>query len=101
MLGEVLKKLPKTCEYVFCYKGERLRDIRTAFVNACRKASVNDFRFHDLRHCFVTKMRRKGVPDRVIMAITGHQTFECFKRYDTISLEDLKNAVVFEKPSTN
>ena len=52
-----------------------------------------DFRFHDLRHCFVANMRRKGVNDRVIMAITGHETLECFRRYDTISDDDLINAV--------
>ena len=29
----------------------------------------------------------------IIMEITGHQTFECFRRYDKISDEDLKTAV--------
>jgi len=47
---------------------------------------------HDLRHCFVTRKRREGVPDRVILAITGHETLECFRRYDTISEDDLRNA---------
>lgn len=88
-----LKKLERTNEWVFNYKGKHLTDIKTAYLKACRRAGIEDFRFHDLRHCFVTGMRRKGVPDRVIMAITGHQTMECFKRYDTISVEDLKHAV--------
>ena len=68
-------------------------DIRTAFSIACRRASLQGLWFHDLRHCLVTRMRRKGGPDRVIMTITGHQTLECFRRYDTISLDDLKQAV--------
>jgi len=42
--------------------------------------------------CFVTRMRRKGIPDQVIMKITEHQSMECFKRYDTISEDDLKRA---------
>ena len=92
-LEMILKRLPRNGEYVFTYKGFRLKDIRSAFMIACKRAGIVDFRFHDLRHCFVTRMRRKGVPDRVIMAITGHQTLECFKRYDTISIDDLKQAV--------
>ena len=77
----------------YVYKGKQMRDIRTGFAVACVGADIRDFRFHDLRHCFVTRMRRQGVPDRVIMAITGHQTLECFRRYDTISVDDLRQAV--------
>ena len=29
----------------------------------------------------------------MIMKITGHETMECFKRYDTITIDDLKMAV--------
>jgi len=92
-LMSTLKKLPRINEWVFNYKGKHLKDIRTAFAKACKQAGIEDFRFHDLRHCFVTRKRREGIPDRVIMKITGHQTMECFKRYDTITLDDLKQAV--------
>lgn len=34
--------------------------------------------FHDLRHTFVTNMRRSGVHDTVIMQITGHYTLSDF-----------------------
>jgi len=34
------------------------------------------------------------------MAITGHQTMECFKRYDTITLDDLKEAMGAEGEKT-
>jgi|GEM_PF-2087660 len=78
----------------------RIRSIKTAFSIACEKADIEDFRFHDFRHCFVTRMRRKAIPDRVIMKITGHVTMECFKRYDTISVDDLKRAVGVENEKT-
>jgi integrase len=92
-LKKVLKGLPKCGEFVFNFKGKPLRDIRTAFSIACEGAGIVNFRFHDLRHCFVTNKRRKGINDRVIMAITGHTTLECFRRYDTISEDDLLKAV--------
>ena len=78
-LKKTLSRIEREGEHVFIFKGKRLKDIRTGFALACRKVGIVGFGFHDLRHCFVTRMRRKGVPDRVIMAITGHQTFECFK----------------------
>jgi integrase len=92
-LHEILKPMQKDLGPVFVYKGKPLRDIRTGFHKACRDAGIQNFWFHDLRHCFVTNSRRKGVPDRIIMAITGHTTMECFKRYDSISVDDLKRAV--------
>jgi integrase len=93
VLKTTLKSTPRISGWVFNYKGKQLRDIRTGFTRACIGGDIHDFRFHDLRHCFVTRMRRQGVPDRVIMAITGHQTLECFRRYDTISVDDLRQAV--------
>jgi len=96
-LRSILAGLPRHGEFVFQYKGKPLKDIRTAFQVALARAGIVNFHFHDFRHCFVTRKRKEGIPDRVIMAITGHKTFECFRRYDTISFEDLKEAVGVEK----
>jgi hypothetical protein len=41
-------------------------------------------------------MRRAGVHDSVIMAITGHKTTAMFLRYNTVGKEELK-AFVGEK----
>jgi integrase len=49
--------------------------------------------FHDLRHTFVTNMRRAGVDYFRIMAITGHKTMRVFKRYHTIDTRDLREAM--------
>jgi hypothetical protein len=38
-------------------------------------------------------MRKAGVQESVIMAITGHSTREMFDRYNTVDEEDAKNAV--------
>jgi len=92
-LKECLERLPVRGENFFKFNGKPFKVIRGAFLKACRVADIVDFRFHDLRHCFVTRMRRKGVNDRVIMKITGHETLECFRRYDTISDDDLIRAV--------
>jgi len=79
--------------YVFTYKGQPIIEIKRSFNSACRRAKIKDFRFHDLRHTFVTNARKAGVHDFVIMAITGHTTFEMFKRYNKVDREDLKNGI--------
>jgi integrase len=77
-----------------------LKDIRSALRRACRDAGIpygrktkNGFVFHDTRHCFNTNMRKSGVPESVIMKITGHSTREMFLRYDTVDDGDTRKAV--------
>jgi len=37
-------------------------------------------------------MRKAGVPESVIMKITGHSTWEMFDRYNTVDADDAKLA---------
>jgi integrase len=78
---------------VFTYGGKLIGSIRRAFETACQRAGITGVVFHDLRHTFVTNMRRAGVDYFRIMAITGHRTMEVFKRYHTIDQDDLRQAV--------
>jgi len=93
-LLDLLKRTPKTLgsPYVFPHKGKRMDDIKTAFINARREAGIENFRFHDLRHCAVTNLRKAGVNDSVIMSISGHKTYAMFKRYNRIDRKDRADA---------
>jgi len=94
LLG-LLKRTPKTlgCPCVFTERGKRIIDIKTAFLKAVRAAGIKNFRFHDLRHCAVTNLRKAGVNDSVIMSISGHKTYAMFKRYNRIDRQDRVNAL--------
>jgi integrase len=101
-LYQILHKIPKAIhdDHVFLYKGKPIKDLRTGLRDACSKAGIpygrflkDGFVFHDLRHTFNTNMRKAGIPESVIMAITGHSTREMFDRYDTIDMEDTKQAM--------
>jgi integrase len=94
-LMEMFKGMPRGLPGVpvFTRNGKPIKDFRYGFEAACKRAGIEDFTFHDLRHTFVTNMRRLGVHDLVIMAITGHKTLAMFKRYNTVSKEDLRAAV--------
>jgi integrase len=61
------------------------------------KAGIEDFTFHDLRHTFINNRRVEGHDYFRIMAATGHKTMSVFKRYNTVSREELQ-ALVNGKP---
>jgi integrase len=101
-LHTVLCAIPKAIhtDHVFLYKGRPVKSIRTSLKTACEKVGIpygrfvkDGFIYHDLRHTFNTYMRKSGVPESVIMEITGHSTREMFDRYNTIDAEDTRNAV--------
>jgi integrase len=101
-LYETLKGIPKALhdDHVLLFRGKPLKGIGKALQRACAKAEIpygrkvkNGFTFHDLRHSFNTNMRKAGVPESVIMAITGHSTREMFDRYNTVDVDDTREAV--------
>jgi integrase len=101
-LYAILNSIPRAIHnnHVFLYRGKPIRDLRQAMRRALKDAGIQYGRankdglvFHDLRHTFNTNMRKAGVPESVIMEITGHSTREMFLRYDTVDETDTKNAV--------
>jgi integrase len=87
---------------VFTYRGNPITCIRHSFQDACKKAGIKDFHFHDLRHTFNTNMRKAGVDRSVIMKITGHKTMAMFERYNTVDSDDARCAMTqFEKHLQN
>lgn len=55
--------------------------ISMAFPKACRKAGIEDFHFHDLRHTFATRLADSGVDVVTIAALLGHSTIQMATRY--------------------
>jgi integrase len=101
-LLEILKGIPKNIHnnHVFLYKGKPIEDFRNALKKACKEAEIlygrflkDGFVFHDLRHTFNTYMRKAGVPESVVMEITGHSTRQMFDRYNTIDMDDTRAAI--------
>jgi len=108
-LYEVLSKIPQSIhdDHVFLYRGidgkkegTPVSVIRKNLAKACEKAGipygrfkVDGFIYHDLRHTFITDMRKAGVHDAVTNAITGHSDGTMRSRYDTVDFDDLMKGV--------
>lgn len=54
---------------------------------------IEDFTFHDLRHTAINNWRLQGHDYYRIMAASGHKTMHVFKRYNTVSKDELKSLV--------
>jgi integrase len=88
---EVLKGLPRGLhtDRVFLLDGMSFEEFRKSFKSACRKARIEDFVFHDLRHCALNNLRLAGNDYFRIMALSGHRTMSCFKRYNLVTEGEL------------
>lgn len=60
----------------FTFDGEPIRQIKTAWKAAIRRAKLRYFRFHDLRHAFNTRLMEAGVIQEIRKALMGHSSGE-------------------------
>ncbi len=94
LLG-ILSKLRShiTGEYVFTRYGKPVRDIRTAFDNALKRAGIKNFRFHDLRHTFASHLVMDGAHLRTVQQLLGHKDIKMTMRYSHLSKDFVQEAV--------
>lgn len=70
-----------------------ITDIKHGFVNACKDAKVLNFRFHDLRHTFATRLADQGVPQSAIREMLGQTSLRMSQRYTHAVIETMQAAV--------
>jgi integrase len=65
----------------------------TAWRTLTKKAGLESFRFHDLRHCAITQLAENGQPDSVIMAVAERVSKRMLERYSHVRMEAKRNAI--------
>jgi integrase len=69
------------------------RDGRPWFEDAVKKAGVRDFRFHDLRHTFASRLVMRNVDIRTVQELLGHKSINVTMKYSHLADDHRKAAV--------
>lgn len=95
-------------EYIFPDdSGKHLLDIRKGFNSALKRAGINDFRPHDLRHTFASYYVMRGGSLKALKEILGHKDIKMTMRYSHLSKEfareeiQILNGLTSKKPSSD
>jgi integrase len=80
--------------WVFCAAdGSHIGSVKRSFATACRRAEIEDFHIHDLRHSCAAWLVTAGVPLSEIRDLLGHSTVEMTERYAHLAPENVRVAV--------
>ena len=78
---------------VFTFRGEPINQVNTkAWTAALKRAGIDDFRWHDLRHRFATWHRQAGTPTHELQRLGGWKTGAMVERYAHVAPEALQSA---------
>jgi integrase len=68
-------------------------NVSLAFLRACRKVGIADFRLHDLRHTAASWLRMQGADIHTVALLLGHKDLRMAARYQHLSPAYLQDAV--------
>lgn len=110
MTDEVFHLLTALClgkkpdDFLFSRPGGKpVRTFRRIWKTVCERAGVPNLLFHDLRRSGVRNLRKLGVPESVVMKVSGHKTRSIFERYNIVDKNDIVDATrkLNEKQKSN
>ena len=83
----IRKRQPVSVKYIFRDQNGHIKDIKTAFNAALKRAGIQDFRPHDLRHTFASHYVMRGGSLPALQKILGHADIKMTMRYAHLSKE--------------
>jgi site-specific recombinase XerD len=96
----ILRALPSRCQSDWVFPSQTgitpvhvSNFLHRVFIPAVRRAGIANFRWHDLRHTFASRLAMAGVDLRTIQELMGHKTLAMTLRYAHLSPTHLHAAV--------
>lgn len=88
--------------HVFTYRGNPIREVNTrAWRNALRRANIEDFRWHDLRHTWASWHIQNGTSLQELQMLGGWSSIKMVLRYAHLSSQQLQQAASRVCEATN
>ena len=98
-LYKTLAGLVRNIKADFVFYNAKTKDFRPfdrldrSFHTALRKAKIVDFKFHDLRHTFASRLVMAGADLTTVKELLGHSNITMTLRYSHLSAAHVKSAV--------
>ena len=100
LVRETLRALPARLKSPWVFPSQTGRTpinaknfLGRVFLPAVRRAGIQDFRWHDLRHTFASRLFRAGVDLRTVQELMGHKVLAMTLRYSHLSPAHQREAV--------
>jgi integrase len=80
--------------WVFAHKdGSRIQSVKNSFKSSCKRAGIQNFRIHDLRHTCAAWLVQAGVSIREVAELLRHADIRVTMRYAHLAPENIRVAV--------
>jgi integrase len=90
-LAALQATLGQHSRWCFTFGGNRIQKSSTAWDKARRRAGIEDFRFHDLRHTWASWHVQSGTSLPELMELGGWKSYEMVLRYAHLAPEKLSS----------
>jgi integrase len=75
------------------YRTDKAMSFATVWRTAVRQASIEDFRFHDLRHSCASYLAQSGASLVEIADVLGHKSLDVTRRYSHLTVDSKRQLV--------